>query len=145
MGAVSLEQILVTPLKRILVPGGDVLHAMKCTDDGFCDFGEAYFSMIEFGAIKAWKMHRRMTLNLVVPVGLVRFIFYATEDKALREEIIGVSNYARLTVPHGIWFGFQGLAAPCSLILNLANIPHDPGEVFSEPVEYIQYDWGLSP
>ncbi len=74
MGAVDLEQIQVTQLKRISVIGGDVLHALKCTDTGFQGFGEAYFSMAEAGAVKAWKLHRRMTLNLVVPVGEVRFV-----------------------------------------------------------------------
>ena len=64
--------------------------------------------MIEMGAVKAWKQHRRMTLNLVVPVGNVRFVFLADEGKAQREETIGVSNYVRLTVPPGVWFGFQG-------------------------------------
>lgn len=141
MGAVNLEQILVTPLKRISVSGGDVLHALKRTDKGFSDFGEAYFSMVDFGAVKAWKVHRRMTLNLVVPVGEVRFVFIAEDSNMQREETIGVSNYARLAVPPGIWFGFQGLAAPFSLILNVADIPHEPDEVERKPLEGFDYAW----
>lgn len=141
MGAVSLEQIVVTPLKRILVAGGDVLHALKRTDVGFREFGEAYFSMVEAGAVKAWKLHRRMTLNLVVPVGTVRFVFIAVDGKMRREETIGISNYARLTVPPGIWFGFQGLAAPFSLILNVADIPHEPDEIERKPLEKFDYVW----
>lgn len=141
MGAVTLEQIKVTSLKRISVPGGDVLHALKCTDEGFREFGEAYFSMVEPGAVKAWKMHRRMTLNLVVPVGEVRFVFIAEDGKARREETIGVSSYARLTVPPGIWFGFQGMAAPFSLIMNVADIPHEPNEVERKPLEGFDYMW----
>ena len=43
MGSISVGQILVTPLDRIPLKGGDVLHAMKCTDPGFVDFGEAYY------------------------------------------------------------------------------------------------------
>lgn len=141
MGTVSLKQIQVTPLQRIAVAGGDVLHALKRTDAGFREFGEAYFSMIEMGAVKAWKQHRRMTLNLVVPVGNVRFVFLAGDGKAQREETIGVSNYVRLTVPPGIWFGFQGLADPFSLILNMADIPHDPEEALSRRPEDFNYAW----
>ena len=144
MGSVNLEQIVITPLKRISVSGGDVLHAIKCTDDGFRDFGEAYFSMVESDAIKAWKMHKRMTLNLVVPVGEVRFVFYTEDGEMRREETVGVSNYVRLTVPPGIWFGIQGLAAPFSLILNVADILHEPDEVLRKPIEEIKYDWSLS-
>lgn len=145
MGAVSVDDVLVTPLKRIPVAGGDVLHGMKCTDPGFAGFGEAYFSMVEAGAIKAWKRHLRMTLNLVVPVGRVRFVLM--DDAGLRRDIeIGDDRYARLTVPPGLWFGFQGLAAPRSLVLNVADMPHDPDEVEKlDPFDTsMSYEWTVT-
>ena len=111
MGTMSLGDILITPLARIPTMGGDVLHAMKQSDAGFAGFGEAYFSWVTAGAAKAWKCHTRMTMNVVVPVGHVRFVFHSNGDK-FRVEEIGVDRYARLTVPPGIWFGFQGLAVP---------------------------------
>ena len=63
----SVEEIIVTPLARIPVVGGDVLRAMKSDDIGYVNFGESYFSIVHPGAIKAWKRHLLMTLNLVVP------------------------------------------------------------------------------
>ena len=141
MGAVSLDQIRVTELRRIAVEGGDVLHAIKATEADFQGFGEAYFSMVNAGAIKAWKMHRRMTLNLVVPIGEVLFVFISADRSAQREITIGASNYARLTVPPGIWFGFQGLAAPWSMVLNVADIPHDPDESERKSVDTFVYEW----
>ena len=48
-----LDQIQVTPLRRIFSIGGDVLHALKSTEVSFKGFGEAYFSWVEPGAIKA--------------------------------------------------------------------------------------------
>ena len=140
MGAVSVHQIVVTPLKRISVAGGDVLHAMKCSDPGFVDFGEAYFSQIELGAVKAWKRHLRMTLNFVVPVGAVQFVFMDDEG-VMREEVLAPDRYARLTVPPGIWFGFKGLVAPYSLLLNVADIPHDPDEIERKDVGVFMVDW----
>jgi len=141
MGAVNLDEIRVTKLKRISVVGGDVLHALKSTDTDFRGFGEAYFSIAEAGAVKAWKMHRQMTLNLVVPIGEVRFVLLCADGTAQREVTIGAGNYARLTVPPGIWFGFQGLAAPFSLILNVADIPHDPDETVRKRLEEFDYEW----
>ena len=140
MGALSVDDILITPLKRIQVAGGDVLHAMKRTDPGFADFGEAYFSMVELGALKAWKRHMRMTLNLVVPVGRVRFVFM-DEAGRFRDVEIGEHHYARLTVPPRIWFGFRGLAAPWSLLLNVADIVHDPDEIERKQPQEIEFDW----
>ncbi len=140
MDTVSIDDILLTPLQRISVSGGDVLHAMKCTDPGFVDFGEAYFSVVEKGAVKAWKRHLRMSLNLVVPVGQVRFVFM-DEANHRREVEIGEDHYVRLTVPPRLWFGFQGLVAPQSLLLNIADILHDPDEVERKRVDEIRFDW----
>jgi dTDP-4-dehydrorhamnose 3,5-epimerase len=113
---------------------------MKRTDPGYIDFGEAYFSWIEEGAIKAWKKHHRMTLNLVVPVGHVRFVFTSgLEASAVRDVELGEHHYCRLTVPPGAWFGFQGIRR--SLILNLADMPHDDAEVDRLPIEAIAFDW----
>lgn len=141
MGAVKAADITVTALKRIPTAGGDVWHAMKRTDAGYMDFGEAYFSWVNPGAVKAWKLHTRMTLNLVVPLGSVRFVFHLPDAGGFRAEDLGEHRYARLTVPPGVWFGFQGLAAARSLVLNLADIPHDPTEVQACPPGDIPYPW----
>ena len=141
MGSVNLDSIRVTALARISTIGGDVMHAMKMTDEGYAGFGEAYFSWVEANAVKAWKCHSTMTMNLVVPVGRVRFIFCTVDRTRFREEVIGDVRYARLTVPPGIWFGFQGLAAPQSLLMNLASIPHDPAESKRCGLTEIQYNW----
>lgn len=137
----SLDDILITPLSRIATAGGDVLHAMKQNDAGYAGFGEAYFSWVATGAVKAWKRHTRMTMNVIVPVGQVRFVFRLDGADKFRVEEVGVDRYARLTVPPGIWFGFQGLAVLQSLVLNIANISHDPSEVERLAVSEINYDW----
>jgi len=140
----KLADILVTPLPRINTNGGDVLHAMKYNGAGYAGFGEAYFSWVSARAVKAWKHHTRMTMNVVVPVGQVQFVFRCVTTDGVEEfrvEEIGVDHYARITVPPGIWFGFQGLAEPQSLVLNIANIPHDPNEVERLALTDINYDW----
>ena len=137
---VTVNEIITTPLRRISVKGGDVLHAMKKSDHGFTGFGESYFSQVEHGIVKAWKRHLQMTLNLIVPIGKVRFVFMDNEE-SFREEILGDDNYARLTVPPGLWFGFQGLAAPKSLVINVANIQHDPIEVERKEVNELPFLW----
>ena len=142
MGVVSLEDIHVTQLKRIPTVGGDVLRALKNSDHGFNGFGEVYFSWVEEGAIKAWKCHQHMTLNLVVPVGEVNFVFHLTNKKNIfRTEIIGEERYVRLTVPPGIWFGFQGRNSSHNLIMNLADMAHNPNEVLRKTISEIDYNW----
>ena len=142
MGAVALDDILVTPLKRISTDGGDVMHALKNSDQGFNGFGEVYFSWVDQGAIKAWKCHQRMTLNLVVPLGEVRMVFHLPKEKRIfRVETIGASRYVRLTVPPGIWFGFQGTTSGSSLLMNVADLEHNPDEVLRKSKSEFSYDW----
>ncbi len=126
------------PLKRIGVEGGDVLHVLKSTDRQYNCFNEAYFSIIKSGSIKAWKKHQRMTLNIVVPIGNVQFIFYE-DQKLILNTIIGEDNYCLLTIRPGIWFGFKGLSESDSYILNIADIIHDGNEVERQPLNFLKF------
>ena len=123
------------------VVGGDVMHGIKKSDIGYEGFGEAYFSLINPGAIKAWKKHNDMIMNLMVPQGEVLFAFYNESDGELISEIIGEDCYSRLTVPAGIWFGFKGLGSKTSVILNLADIEHKPEESEKLDRYEINFDW----
>ena len=139
-----MEGGYVTPLKRIEVKDGDVLHAMKRIDPGFNGFGEAYFSIIKSGLIKAWKRHRQMTLNFVVPVGAVRFVMFDDRKKSVgcfHEISISPDNYCRLTVPPMVWVGFQGLGKGMNLLLNIADIVHDPMESDRKNIDEIEFNW----
>ena len=140
MGNVKLSDILLTPLQRIKVSGGDVLHALKDSESSYIDFGEAYFSLVDEGAVKAWKKHLTMTLNLIIPIGTVKFVFIDNNGNT-RIEHVGEENYCRLTVPPGIWFGFKGIGAIPSLILNIADIIHAPDEVERLTIDAFNFDW----
>ena len=142
MEPVTLDDIHVTPLKRISTEGGDVMHALKKSEKGFNGFGEVYFSWAEQGSIKAWKCHQLMTLNLVVPFGEVGFVFHLEKQKDdFRVEIIGAERYVRLTVPPGIWFGFKGMAYGRSLLMNVADLEHNPDEVLRTSISEFIFDW----
>ena len=110
-------------------------------DKEFNKFGEVYFSWINYRCIKAWKKHNRMTLNLVVPLGSVMFVFHLPEQSEFREVEIGFSNYKRIIVPPGIWFGFKGLDKSKNLVSNFADIVHDPSESSNVSKEYFSYKW----
>ncbi|MCW8899131.1 MAG: dTDP-4-dehydrorhamnose 3,5-epimerase [Gammaproteobacteria bacterium] len=141
-----IDDVIITPLKIINVPGGDVFHAMKKNDSGFAGFGEAYFSTIEPGIIKAWKRHQNMTLNLIVPHGKIRFIIFddrATDTGKVQEIILSRDNYCRLTVPPMVWMGFQGVATENSMLLNIASLSHDPEESDKKEISEIIFDWSL--
>ena len=147
MGTV-IQDVILTPLKIIPGNDGDVLHAIKNYDDGFSDFGEAYFSSINCDRVKAWKRHDRMTLNIIVPIGEIRFVLYDEREKSATKSTffevnLSRNNYQRLTVPPGIWMGFQGISDSLNLLLNVADIPHNPDEVERCDLKKINYDWSI--
>lgn len=147
MNTGNIEGVILTPLEIINVPGGDVLHAMKRSDPGYCGFGEAYFSTIEPGVVKAWKRHREMVLNIVVPVGKIRFVLFddrnvANSNGCFQVVELSTRNYCRLTVPPMVWFGFVGCGDHSSILLNIASIPHVKEECDRRPVNDIVFDWG---
>lgn len=127
-----IEGLIITDLQKFSNENGFVYHGMRKTDFGYDGFEEIYFSYIKPGSLKAWKMHKKMTLNLVVPVGDVRFNFIEVDNKSNineRHEItIGTSNYSRITVPPGIVFGFKGMSDSINIVTNISNLIHDDNE-----------------
>ena len=129
--------LLFTPLRRIATPKGEVRHALRAGDAGFAGFGEVYFTEVLAGETKGWKRHRRMTMNLVVVCGTVRFIVRDdTGARAVHDlSVGGVAPYGRLTVPPGLWMAFHGLGTVSNLLMNVASLPHDPDEADTVAVE----------
>ena len=149
MDDIDIEGLILTPLKRIYHPKGDVFHGLKKSDAEFSSFGEVYFSTINDGEIKGWNKHKMMTLNLVVPFGEVTFVIYDDREKSSSKGeffkvTLSQTNYQRLTVPPGLWLAFRGNGNSTNLILNIANIEHDSNEIDRLDLDQVDYNWGLN-
>jgi len=134
---------IVTPLAKLEQANGSVMHGIKKTELTFNGFGEAYFSTVNYGKWKGWKLHKKMTLNLVVPQGDVRFVVHNTDEVSNSKEIIplldliiGDSNFSRITIPPGLWTAFQGVGLGKNLVLNIADIEHDSKEADSRSFDF---------
>ena len=149
MGEIRIiEGVRVTQLKQIFHPKGDVFHGMKRSEQGYSNFGEAYFSTIVKAEIKPWKKHLKMTLNLIVPEGEVKFVIYDDRKESKTENQyftinLSLKNYCRLTVPPGVWMAFKGIGSDTNLLLNIADLEHDPKEIERIDLDQIQYNWNI--
>lgn len=146
MDSHRIDGVVLTPLKSIFHPKGNVFHAMKKSDPGFTGFGEAYFSTVNPGDIKGWKKHLHMTMNLVVPAGAIGFVLFDDREESSSKGTfysvtLSADNYQRLTVPPGVWMGFKGLGNELNLLLNLADLEHDPTESENIPLDAIAFRW----
>jgi len=130
----AVEGVQVIPLERIADKRGAVLHMLRLTDPHFTRFGEIYFSTVYPGVVKAWKNHRRMTVNYACIHGRIRIVLYddragSATAGALMEIVVSLEEYALIVIPSGIWHGFQGIAEHVSILANCATEPHDPDEL----------------
>lgn len=137
------DAAFVTPLRIIAHPKGDILHAFKASEGSFQGFGEAYFSTIHAGDTKGWKKHLRMHMNLVVPVGSIAFHVHNEALGQTQAFTLNHDNYQRLTVPPGNWVAFQGLGDGLNMLLNIANLEHDPLEAIN--VDLSAFPLGSAP
>ena len=129
-----IHDVILTPLKQIRGDKGMVMHMLRSTDPVFTEFGEIYFSTVPPGAVKAWKRHVRMTLNIACIHGEARFVIYddrpgSPSHGTVQEIVLGPeSQYLLVTVPPGLWTGFTTTGDALSIVANCASLPHDPAE-----------------
>ena len=128
-----IEGVYLKKLNEIPVKGGNVLKYINVEDKNFIKFGEVYLSCIDHKYVKGWKKHKIATLNLIVPVGEVKFVLFddrnwSATNGAFQEIILSRDNFNRLTVAPNVWMSFQGLSNESSIIVNLIDIIHDPNE-----------------
>ncbi|EMN89789.1 dTDP-4-dehydrorhamnose 3,5-epimerase family protein [Leptospira weilii] len=149
MNEVLLEGIVITSLKEIFDPKGSVLHMIRVDDPEYNGFGECYFSEVNPGCIKAWKIHKEQTQNFTVPSGKIRLVLYDPREDSktkgqVQEIILGrPGNYQRVKIPPRIWYGFACVSKDKAFVANFTDMPHDPAESerISEYDPFIPFTW----
>ena len=136
----------VKNLKTFNLKDGNLFKGLSKIDNNFKRFGEIYFTYILKDKIKCWKLHKKMTLNLIVLIGKVKFVIAKNKSKDLEklkfDEIILSENKKQIiTIYPGFWFGFQGIKYKKSLITNIANILHNYREVNKLALNKLRYKW----
>ena len=138
----------IRPLQVMADDRGAVMHMLRADAPHFQRFGEIYFSVVNPGAVKAWRRHRSIVLNYAVPVGTIRLAIYDDRPESPTRGVVteietGHSAYHLITIPAGIWSGFLGLGSAPALVANCATGPHDPAEADRLPPDdpAIPYRW----
>jgi dTDP-4-dehydrorhamnose 3,5-epimerase len=144
----SIEGVVFTELRQLVDQRGAVLHMLRCDSPGFTRFGECYFSETMPGVIKAWKRHREQTQNLAVPIGRVRIVVFDERQSSPTRgnlqifELGRPDHYGRLRIPPGLWYGFRCISNVPALVVNCADLPHDPADNELQPSDSaIPYSW----
>ena len=143
-----IEGVRIIKKKVITDDRGKILHMLKNTDDGFNKFGEIYFSYVYPKKIKAWHIHKKMTLNYIAAYGKIKLVLYDDRDNskskgALQELTLSSDNHLLVSIPPMIWNGFTSADDNLAVLANCSDIPHDKNEIlrvdFDNPK--IPYKW----
>ena len=144
----TIDGVIIVPLKQISDERGKIMHMMRCDDPHFEEFGEIYFSWIYPGVVKGWHLHKKMTLNYAVPVGVIKLALYDDREKSptrgvIQEIFVGGDNYVLVRIPPMIWNGFKAVGDKSAMVANCATLPHDPDEIIRiDPYDNeIPYKW----
>ncbi|MDB5334259.1 MAG: dTDP-4-dehydrorhamnose 3,5-epimerase-like enzyme [Phycisphaerales bacterium] len=145
-----IDGVRITPLRQIPDERGKIMHMLRSDAPHFLQFGEIYFSCVYPGAIKAWHIHKKMTLNYAVPVGNIKFVLYDERESSptrgqVQEIYLGPESYNLVTVPPMVWNGFKGIGTQMALVANCASIPHDAEEIMRrDPFDpSVPYKWDI--
>ncbi|MDB5293854.1 MAG: dTDP-4-dehydrorhamnose 3,5-epimerase-like enzyme [Phycisphaerales bacterium] len=145
-----IDGVRITPLRQIPDERGKIMQMLRSDAPHFLQFGEIYFSCVYPGAIKAWHIHKKMTLNYAVPVGNIKFVLYDERESSptrgqVQEIYLGPESYNLVTVPPMVWNGFKGIGTQMALVANCASIPHDAEEIMRrDPFDpSVPYKWDI--
>lgn len=145
-----IDGVKINPLRQIPDERGKVMHMLRNDSEVFVGFGEIYFSCVYPGVIKAWHIHKRMTLNYAVPYGNIKLVLYDGRNGSktrgeVQEVFLGPDNYCLVTIPSMVWNGFRGIGPSSAIVANCSSIPHDPEEIERmDPFDpSIPYNWEI--
>ena len=143
-----IEGIQIIKKKVILDDRGKILHMLRSDEDNFTKFGEIYFSYAYPKKIKAWHLHKKMTLNYAAAFGKIKIVLYDDREESktrgeIQEIFLSNENHELISIPPMIWNGFASANDNVAVLANCSDIPHDTSEIvrlnFDDPK--FPYDW----
>lgn len=145
-----IEGVKIIPKKQIIDERGKIMHMIRNDDPNFTKFGEVYFSYSHPNTVKAWHLHKRMTVNYVCVVGKIKLVLFDDRPESstkgeLQEIFLTTENYSLVSVPPRVWNGFKSVENKFSIIANCSDIPHEAEEMSRRPFDdpYFNYSWNI--
>ena len=143
-----IQGLKIIKKKVISDDRGKILHMIRNDDPNYSKFGEIYFSYVYPKIIKAWHIHKKMTLNYVAAFGKIKLVLYDDRKKSdtygeVQEIFLSNENHLLVSIPPYIWNGFTSADENLAVLANCSDIPHDKEEIsrldFNDPK--FPYDW----
>ena len=145
-----IDGVKIKKLKIIPDDRGKLMEIMRCDDEIFERFGQAYFTTALPGVVKAWHYHKKQDDHFVCLQGKIKLGLYDAREGSktkgeVNELILSLEDPFLVKIPKGVYHGFKCVDKVESMIINMPTMAYDP----KEPDEYridafdndIPYDW----
>lgn len=145
-----IDGVMTKRLKVIPDERGRLMEILRCDDEIFQKFGQAYLTTAYPGVVKGWHYHKIQNDHLVVVHGMMKVVLYDARESSptrglINEFFMGIHNPILLRIPKLVYHGFKCISEHEAIVLNF------PTEVYryENPDEYrmdahspdIPYDW----
>jgi len=144
---VRIKQLKVLPDER-----GRLMETLRCDDDLFIKFGQAYITTAYPGVVKGWHYHKVQVDNFIAVKGMFKVVLYDDRQGSptrgqVNEFFMGVHNPILLQIPVMVLHGFKAIGAEEAIMLNLPTEPYryDQADEFRVDPHSpdIPYKWDL--
>jgi dTDP-4-dehydrorhamnose 3,5-epimerase len=145
-----IDGVKLKPLRVISDERGRLMEMLRCDDDLFLKFGQAYLTAAYPGVVKAWHYHKKQTDHFIIVRGMLKVVLYDDRKGSptrgqVNEFFLGEHNPKLLQIPALVWHGFKNIGEHEALCINLPTELYD----YKNPDEYripahskkIPYDW----
>ncbi len=147
-----IQGVVVKQLKVNVDERGSLMEMLRCDDEIFEKFGQAYVALNYPGVVRAWHYHKRQVDFFVVVKGMAKVVLYDGRfDSPTRGEVneffMGERNPIMLRIPIGVLHGYKTIGVEPTLLINFPTEPYRR----EEPDEYrvpwdseqVPYDWDI--
>lgn len=149
MGSLGkIHDVVVTRLKVFEDERGLLKHMMTAEDPDFHGFGQVYCSTVFLRMVKGWHFHKKAYRSYIALSGVIRVALYDERENSpskgvVQEIFMGPINHVRVTIPPGIWSGFQCYADAPGVLCDVVNMPYNPDDSKRcDPYDnHIPFDW----
>jgi dTDP-4-dehydrorhamnose 3,5-epimerase len=149
-----IQGVVTTQLKMVPDERGWLMEILRCDDEAFKKFGQAYLTTAYPQVTKAWHFHKKQTDNMTCIKGMMKVVLFDSRGdsptyREINEFFIGERNTLLITIPPYVYHGFKALGDETAYMLNIPDLPYDhqnPDEHRLPPdSKEIPYDWLLTP
>ena len=145
-----IDGVKVKPLRVIPDERGRLMEILRCDDELFSKFGQAYMTTAYPGVVKGWHYHKAQTDNMAVVRGMMKLVLFDSRETSPTHGLVNAIFFGEhrpllVQIPPFVFHGFKAVSDYEAIVINIPTMPYQydqPDEFRVHPHDNdIPYDW----